>query len=100
MRATMARAMPVFPEDGSTMVRPGVSVPSASAASIMERAIRSLTEPAGFWPSSLASSRTCRLGVSSLTSTIGVSPIRSSTEEWTAITVAPAVRRRAEHKYD
>ena len=77
----MARAIPVFPDDGSMMVRPGVRVPSASASETMARAIRSLTEPAGFWPSNLASKRTEGFGLSTLTSTIGVSPMRSRTEE-------------------
>ena len=46
--------MPVLPDDGSMIVWPGVSVPSASASSIIARAMRSFTEPAGFCPSSLA----------------------------------------------
>jgi hypothetical protein len=36
--------MPVFPEVASTMVPPGVSVPSRSAAAIIETPMRSLTE--------------------------------------------------------
>ena len=40
--------MPVLPEEGSRMVEPGRSVPSATAASIIERATRSLTDPPGF----------------------------------------------------
>ena len=39
--------MPVLPLVGSTMVSPGFKRPSASAASIMERQMRSLTEPPG-----------------------------------------------------
>ena len=77
----MARAMPVLPDDGSMMIRPGVSVPSASASCTMARAMRSLTEPPGFWPSILARSRTSGLGLRELTSTTGVLPIMSSTEE-------------------
>ena len=54
----MASPMPVLPDDGSRMVWPGFSVPSASAASTMALAMRSLTDPPGFWPSSLATMRT------------------------------------------
>ena len=46
--------MPVLPEVGSRMVSPGLSSPRSSAASIMALAMRSFTEPVGFWPSSLA----------------------------------------------
>jgi hypothetical protein len=60
-------------------------VPSASASWIIRQAMRSLIEPAGFCPSSLATMRTSGLGLMRLTSTIGVLPIRSSTEEWTAM---------------
>src|SRR4051812_10151771 len=74
-----ASAMPVLPDDGSRMVWPGARRPSFSAASIMERAIRSFTEPNGFWLSSLARMRTCGFGLSALTSTSGVFPIMSST---------------------
>ena len=51
----------------------------------MALAMRSLTEPVGFWPSNLASRRTDGFGLSTLTSTIGVSPTRSRMEEWTAM---------------
>jgi len=50
--ATAASAMPVFPEVGSTMVAPAFSFPSLSAASIIDSATRSFTEPKGFIPSS------------------------------------------------
>jgi hypothetical protein len=39
--------MPVLPLVGSMIVPPGCSVPSASAASIMASAMRSLIEPPG-----------------------------------------------------
>src|SRR5689334_18449744 len=74
--------MPVLPLVGSTMMeRPGVILPSRSAASIMARAMRSLTEPPGFSCSHLAHTvaapsasppRLCRR-------TMGVPPIRSRT---------------------
>ena len=61
----MARAMPVLPEVGSTMVAPGFRRPSASAASIMARPMRSFTLPAGlkyssFTTTSAPPSRWCR----------------------------------------
>jgi hypothetical protein len=40
--------MPVLPEDGSMRVWPGVRIPSFSACSIIDRAIRSFTDPPGF----------------------------------------------------
>ena len=79
-RQIIARAMPVLPDDGSMIVWPGVSVPSASASAIIARAMRSFTDPAGFCPSSLPRMRTCGFGLSALTSMIGVSPIRSMTD--------------------
>ena len=74
-----ARAMPVFPDDGSTITCPGRSRSDFSASSIMYLAMRSLTEPNGFWFSSLARMRTSGLGDSTETSTSGVLPMRSST---------------------
>ena len=71
--------MPVLPDDGSISVAPGVSTPRFSASSIIERAIRSFTEPPGFMPSSLTRIRTSGFGLSAETSTIGVFPIRSRT---------------------
>src|SRR5436309_7851370 len=76
--------MPVFPEDGSRIVCPGRSRPSASAASIMLRAMRSFTDPPGFWPSSLARMRTAGFGLNWLTSTSGVLPMVPRIEAWTA----------------
>src|SRR5947209_768834 len=59
----MASAMPVFPLVGSRMRCPGTSSPVSSAASIIERATRSLTEPVGFCSPSLATMRTPSFGV-------------------------------------
>src|SRR5918993_1249261 len=73
MRAIIASAMPVLPEDGSMIVRPSVSVPSASASWIMFQAMRSLMDPPGFCPSSLATIRTSPFGLSWLPPTFGVS---------------------------
>ena len=55
--AAIARPTPVLPEVGSTIVPPGFSFPSRSAASIIARPIRSLTEPPGFRYSSFARMR-------------------------------------------
>jgi hypothetical protein len=78
----IASAMPVLPEDDSriTWPEPGVRIPSFSASMIICFAARSLTDPPGFWPSSLARIRTRGLGLSWEMSTIGVSPMRSSTD--------------------
>src|SRR5215475_598770 len=70
--------MPVLPLVGSRSSRPGSSSPARSAASTIERAMRSLIEPVGFWPSSFAKSRTSGLGLSRGSSTSGVFPTRSS----------------------
>ena len=71
--------MPVLPDDGSTIVWPGTRWPCFSASSIIALAMRSFTDPNGFWLSSLARIRTSGLGESTDTSTSGVLPIRSST---------------------
>ena len=60
------------------MVQPGVSMPSRSPSSIMYLAMRSLTLPVGFWPSSLAKKRTLGVGLRCGSSTSGVLPIVSS----------------------
>src|SRR5580658_180168 len=81
--------MPVLPDDGSRRTcpgSPGRRTPDFSASSIIERAMRSFTEPPGFWPSSLRRMRTSGLGLSGETSTSGVLPIRSRTL-WTTATV-------------
>src|SRR5690554_2446723 len=49
----MARAMPVLPDVASIKVSPRVISPLASARCSIEKAGRSLTEPAGLLPSSL-----------------------------------------------
>jgi hypothetical protein len=48
--------VPVLPEVGSTIVPPGRSLPSRSAASIIATATRSLIEPPGLNISTLATS--------------------------------------------
>ena len=72
---TIASAMPVFPEVGSTItVRPGSIRPSASAASIIATPIRSLIEPPGLNHSSLPTSSAPRPAPIRFRATIGVSP--------------------------
>jgi hypothetical protein len=77
MRQIIAREMPVLPLVGSSTMRSGVSSPDSSAAAIRYLAMRSLTEPVGFWPSSLAKKRTPGLGLRRCSSTSGVLPIAS-----------------------
>src|SRR5207247_4418687 len=76
--AALARPTPVLPEVGSTIVPPGRSFPSRSAASIIGRPIRSLTDPPGFRCSSFASSVGSMPCPSLSSRAIGVLPTRSS----------------------
>jgi hypothetical protein len=100
MRAIIAMAMPVLPDDGSMIVRPGVRVPSASASSIIFSAMRSFTDPAGFCPSIFPRIRTFGFGLSTETSIIGVLPIISSTEEYTAMGTFRGIRAtRAQERW-
>ena len=92
--------MPVLPDDGSMIVWPGCSWPSFSACSIMFLAMRSLTEPNGFWPSSLATMRTFGFGDRLLTSTIGVLPIMSSTLSLLEPSTEPPVSSTVGHAAD
>ena len=77
-RATNASPSPVLPAVASTMVPPGRSLPSRSAASIIERPMRSLIEPPGFWDLELQV-QLAGTGIEARTCTSGVLPIRSST---------------------
>src|SRR5215218_5431616 len=76
--------MPVLPLVGSSSFRPGSSTPAASASSIIALATRSLIEPVGFWPSSLAYSWTVseRLAAAASrgSSISGVQPTVSSSD--------------------
>ena len=74
--------MPVLPLVGSTIVPPGLSEPSASAASTMRLAIRSFTDPPGLRYSTLASTVGAsgpRWAVSAWSRTSGVLPMSSTT---------------------
>ena len=76
--ATSANPRPVLPAVASMMVPPGSSVPSRSAASIIDLPMRSLIEPPGFWFSSFRNSRHGPAS-SFLASMSGVLPMLSST---------------------
>ena len=76
----MASERPVLPLVGSRMVWPVAREPSARAAASIAWAMRSLTEPLGFCPSSLAQMRTPSRGDMRRSRTSGVLPIRSSSD--------------------
>src|SRR5215204_1691911 len=78
--------MPVLPLDGSTRVAPGASLPVFSASSTIALAMRSLTLPVGFWPSSLAHRRTPGRGDSRGSPTRGVLPMASARSSWRTLT--------------
>src|SRR5215211_8055332 len=86
----MARPTPVFPDVGSTIVPPGLSRPSRSAASTIATAGRSLTEPPGFVVSILAMRSHVSPRPTRASRTSGVSPMRSRTESATSIPSAIA----------
>jgi len=62
---------------GSTIVAPGLSLPSRSAVSIMFKQIRSLTDPPGLNDSIFAQTSASRLPARDLSFTTGVEPMRS-----------------------
>src|ERR1700674_4887032 len=74
----MASAMPFFPLVASIRVSPRLMSPRFSASTIIDKAGRSLTEPAGLMPSSLASITLLRLQTSCRSCTSGVLPTVSS----------------------
>src|SRR3954471_8996281 len=73
----MANPTPVLPDVGSTIVPPGFSFPSRSAASIIASPIRSLFEPPGFMNSSFARIVPGTSCETRSRRTIGVEPTRS-----------------------
>ncbi len=77
--AAIASAMPVLPLVASMMVSPGLILPRASAALSMLRAGRSLAEPAGLWPSSLARMMLVVLPARCCSRTTGVLPTSCAT---------------------
>src|ERR1700720_1910385 len=74
----MASAMPVFPLVASIRVSPRLMSPRFSASTIIDKAGRSLTEPAGLLPSSLASITLLALPTRCRSCTSGVLPTVSS----------------------
>src|SRR5215211_795019 len=85
--------MPVLPLVGSITRAPGWR----SAPSSMAFATRSLIDPVGFWPSSFAYILTDGFGEKWRSSTSGVLPTKSTSEDATPLcTTLPDVDRRAE----
>ena len=71
----------MLPEVGSTIVSPGLILPSASATSIMLIAMRSLTDAPGFWYSNFTYTSALSSGTTRFNLTSGVLPINSVTLE-------------------
>jgi hypothetical protein len=86
----MARPVPVLPDVGSTMVPPGRSRPSRSAASIIAIAARSLIEPPGLSASTLATSWGTSPAPRRESRTSGVPPMASRIESRIAVRVSSA----------
>ena len=84
----------MLPEVGSTIVPPGRSRPSCSAASIIARPMRSLTEPPGFRNSSFARSSPGTSRESRSSRTIGVEPTSSRTVGYSRRVIGEAYFRR------
>ncbi len=82
MAAAIARAMPVLPLVASIRVSPGRMAPRSWARRIIDSAGRSLTEPAGLLPSSLASTTLLVLPGMRFRRTSGVLPTKSSICAW------------------
>ncbi len=72
-----ASPIPVFPEVPSIIVPPGINLPSASASSIIAKAIRSLTEFPGLKVSYFANTRPGISAANLLILTSGVFPMVS-----------------------
>jgi len=77
MHATIASPRPVLPDVHSTMVPPGLSRPSFSAASTMASPMRSLTLPPGLNVSIFASTGQGRSRATTRRRTKGVRPMVS-----------------------
>ena len=81
----------MLPDVGSTIVPPGLSRPSRSAASTIATAGRSFTDPPGFVVSIFAMRSHVSPRPTRASRTSGVSPMRSRTESATSI--SPAIAR-------
>ena len=91
----MASPTPVLPEVGSMMVPPGLSAPDASAASIIDSAMRSLIEPPGL-ARSLLIQTLCVPPNRRLMRMCGVLPMvcrMVSGDAWVVLGVGPGRRR-------
>src|SRR5437667_1359604 len=86
--AAIASPTPVLPEVGSTIVPPGRSFPSRSAASSIASPIRSFTEPPGFRYSSFARSSPGTSRLRRSRRTIGVLPTSSRTDGYARRAIA------------
>ncbi len=69
----------MFPAVPSTITPPGVSVPAASAASIIAIPMRSFTDPPGFMNSALPYTGVTAPSTTRLSRISGVQPMTSST---------------------
>src|SRR5687768_9203709 len=87
----MARPAPVLPLVGSTIVPPGLSLPSRSAASIRASAARSLIDPPGLSASIFATIGVFSDFPSRERRTSGVSPTASRIESLISVVVPDAV---------
>jgi hypothetical protein len=71
-----ASPTPVFPEEGSTIVPPGVILPDSIASRSIAIPILSLTDPPGFMNSNFARTRGLIFSVTLLSLRRGVFPMR------------------------
>src|SRR5262245_35615788 len=72
----------MLPDVDSTIVPPGFNCPRRSASITIRSAVRSLTDPAGFIASSLATTVHARPAVTRLRRTSGVPPTVPRTSSW------------------
>src|SRR5262245_13569818 len=92
--ATRARPTPVLPDVASTIRPPGLRRPSRSAASIIARPMRSLTDPPGLKNSALAYTGVRIPRVTWLSRISGVQPIVSRTLSYGLVCCGTRVRSR------
>src|SRR5467141_4131342 len=92
--AAIARPTPVLPDVASTIKPPGLSFPSRSAASIIARPMRSLTDPPGLKSSDLPNTGVRIPRVTLLIRISGVQPIVSRTLAYGLMCCGTRVRAR------
>src|SRR3989344_8489989 len=93
----MARAIPVLPEVASIRVSPGLICPRSSARVIIDSAGRSLTEPAGLFPSSLSNRVLLVSPAMRCKRTRGVLPTQSAIVGYCKVMAYSQSRLRGEH---